>query len=68
MADEPIRDWTPEEKRAIYDEMAARFKDDDFREYLEIQEPYDQYPTLDQVIEEFEEAIRQVENRKREAG
>lgn len=65
MADEPIRDWTPEQKRAIYDEMAAKFTADDLYGYIEGTEPL---IPIDEVVEELEQRIRKAESNQREAG
>lgn len=65
MTDDPIPDWTPEQKRAIYDAMKAKFTADDLYGYIEGTEPV---VPLDDVIAEMEETLRRAESSPREPG
>ncbi len=65
MPDEPIRELTPEEKRAIYDAMKQKFTADDLFGYIENKGPYVPFR---EVVEEIEEMVRQAEAQRPEAG
>lgn len=58
MTDDPIPDWTPEQKRAIYDAMKAKFTADDLYGYIE--DTGEKFPA-DAVLAEMEAVVREVE-------
>lgn len=61
---QPLPDWTPEEKAAIYAKMKKKFTVEDLIEYIEDDE--EKFPA-EQVLAELEEMIRKARAGPREA-
>jgi hypothetical protein len=59
---QPLPDWTPEEKAAIYAEMKKKFTVEDLLGYINDE---DEKIPAEQVLAEMEEIVRRVEARKR---
>jgi hypothetical protein len=62
---EPLLNWTPEEKAAIYAEMKKKFTVEKLIEYIEDDE--EKFPA-EQVLVEIEEMVRKAQARPGETG
>jgi hypothetical protein len=62
---QPLPDWTPEEKAAIYAEMKKKFTVEDLIEYIEDDD--EKFPA-DQVLAELEEMVRKAKTSPGGAG
>ena len=60
---QPLPDYTPEEKAAIYAEMKKKFTVEDLLGYINDE---DEKVPAEQVLAEAEEIVRQAEARKQE--
>ncbi len=62
---EPLPNWTPEEKAAIYAEMKKKFTVEKLIEYIE--DDAEKFPA-EQVLVEIEEMVRKAQARPGETG